>query len=224
MVRIQVAVSARDRAVEVVRPVVGDVEDRVLVDVVVPGVPGAHVEDVLQPAALPDGAGELRQVRGDEIVRRHQPLRVQPSAEDRRQRLRDRHQQVRVGRPHAVEVALGDDGPVLQHQEAVRERLGEHLVERAADALERERERAEVALGARQLPHRPVATADHRGAHEVGDVAEAIAVVGRVEPVLGGDAQGAAGLVDHHRSVGHPMGGLVGRREPSAGDRGCGST
>ena len=38
---------ARDRPVQVVRAIVGDVEDRELVDVVVPGVARAHIEDVL---------------------------------------------------------------------------------------------------------------------------------------------------------------------------------
>ena len=68
----------------VVRAVVRDVEDRVLVDVEVPVDAGAHVEDVLQAAAVPGGAGELGQVVGDEVVGRQQPLAGEGAEEQRR--------------------------------------------------------------------------------------------------------------------------------------------
>ena len=186
---------------QVVRAVVGDVEDRVLVDVVVPGVARAHVEDVLEAAALPGGAGELGQVTGDEIAGRQQAASGEHAAEDGSQRFRAGHEQVRVGLAHAVEVALRDDAAVLDHEEAVREGLGQHVRERQPAPCVLELEGVELALGARELPHRALAARDRRGPAQLGHVAEAPAVVGRVEPVGGGDPERTAFRIDHESSL-----------------------
>ena len=212
----------RDRAVQLVRAVVGDVEDRVLVHVVVPRVARAHVEDVLQPAALPGRPRELRQVLGDEVLGREQPAGGEHAEEDRGQRFRARHEQVGLGLAHAVEVALGHDCAVLDHEEPVRGGLGEHVREREAPIGEVECEVTQIALGARQRPHRPVTVRDRRRPAQLRNVPEAPAVVRRVEPVRGCDAERAAFGLDHAASLRRTE---LGRPQPprsTCPSRGCG--
>ena len=59
----------------------------------------------------------------------------------------------------------------------------------------------EVSLRARKLPNGPFAACDRRGAAQRGHVPEAPAVVRRVEPVGGGDAERAAFGLDHAPSL-----------------------
>src|SRR6185295_468673 len=66
----------------------------------------------------------------------------------------------------------------------------------------------EVALRARELACRGVATRDRNGPGQLGDVAEAPAVVRPVQPVRGGDAERVAFRIDHGaslRSTGGPL-------------------
>ena len=148
----------------VVRAVVGDVDDRVLVDVEVPRDADAHVEHVLDSTAVPGTARELGQVVGDEVRRREQTAADEHAAEQRRERLRARHQEMRVGRLHAVEVPLGHDGAVVDHKEAVGLRLGEHLGQRVACAP-RGRTRSRRGRARRRGSSRtgPDAAGDRRG-------------------------------------------------------------
>jgi hypothetical protein len=148
--------------------------------------PGAHIEQVLHRAALPCRAAQ----RGD--VLRHPRAGVEHAvahehADERRgERLRHRHQQVRVAGAHAVDVVLEDDPPVVDDADgigvAVRERVGE----RHGLVLERDRHRAEVERVGRQLANRSVPARDARGASELADVQEAPAVVRALDPVVGG--------------------------------------
>lgn len=179
------------------RAVVGDVEESVLVDVVLPGDAGAHVEQVLDEAAVPRRPDELGQMIGDGIAGRELSLADEHTAERAGQRLRDAHQEMTIVRSHPVEVALRDDGAVLQHDQRVGRRRREQAVEGVHLTEMGERERTQVALCARQLDACGTA-ADALSARNLRDAPERPAVVRRIEPVGSGHPQGDALVVDHH--------------------------
>ena len=90
----------------VVRPVIGDIEDGVLVDLEVPARSDPHVEQMLDGAALPRGVVQLLDVICHEIARRQRALAHEHPAQSGVEGLRDGHEQVLLRRRHAVEVAL----------------------------------------------------------------------------------------------------------------------
>jgi hypothetical protein len=146
---------------------------------------GPHVQQVLHGGALERGPGQFRDDpldRGGDVQR---APAGQHAGHGRGHRLGHRHQQVRGVRRHAVEVVLGHDLSLVQHQEAVGVGLGEQLRhgQLAAAGGVAEPEAQQVALGPRQRPGRPRAAADPRRGDQLPDVLEAPPVERRVLPV-----------------------------------------
>ncbi len=146
---------------------------------------GAHVEQVPDGAALPGGAGQLRDVCGEQIVGREHAATDQHAADRRRHGLRHRHQQVRRRRRHAVGVSLGHDPAAVQHEQPVGVRLVEEPLEADAAPAELQLEPVEVTLGSRQRP-RAIAAGDARRRDQVADVLEPPSVERRILPVRQG--------------------------------------
>ncbi|HEX7996653.1 MAG TPA: serine hydrolase [Streptosporangiaceae bacterium] len=101
----------------------------------------------------------------------------------RRDRFRDRHQQVRRLRPHAVEILLGDHRAVVQDQEPVGPGPLEELTDRQLLSFEGERKTRELALFPRQRPRGAGLPGNPGAGDELPHVLERPSVERRVLPV-----------------------------------------
>ena len=81
---------------------------------------GAHVEQVLERAALPRGPAQRGDVLGHLGGGVEHALAGEHADQRRGERLRHRHQQMRVARVHPVDVALEDDAPAVEDADPVR--------------------------------------------------------------------------------------------------------
>jgi hypothetical protein len=142
---------------------------------------------VLERAALPRRAAQGGDAVGDEVVRGEQAVPDEHADERRGERLRHRHEQVRVVGAHPVDVVLEHDPPVVDHAAAVGPRAMQRLGQRDRLALEGDRHVLEADVRGLELVHGAVTARDARGPGELADVQEAPAVERGLDPVLRGD-------------------------------------
>ena len=182
-----------------VHPLVGaHVGLGIVVVLVEPG-PGPHVQQVLHGRALERGTAEFRDDLLDAGGDRQLAPADQHAGDRRGHRLGHGHQQVRDVGGQAVEVVLGHDLALVQHQEAVGVGLRQQLSHAQLTVRVPEPETQDVAFRARQRPGRPRRARDPRRRDQLADVLEGPPVERRVLPVR----ERHPGLLRERRRPGH---------------------
>ena len=134
-------------------------------------------------AAVPRRAGEIGHVRGHRIVGRQQSPTDEPPADGRRDRLRDRHEEMPRPSRHAVEVGLHHDATPVQDDDAVGVGALEEDRERDGPPVGVDRRPQKAAGLLRQSHHGAVAPRDPGGWDQLADVLERPPVERRLLPV-----------------------------------------
>ena len=143
-----------------------------------------HVEDMLQQRAAIGGVIQFGNIVRDGCVDIQQALANQHTGRGGGHRFRHRLRQVQRTRRHAIEVALIDDGAILEHDETIRVGVVEQAGERGHRPLDgRNRQRIEVLFLARQCAHRCVTAPDLGGGQDLPDVLKGPSVPRRAVPV-----------------------------------------
>ena len=163
--------------------VIGNVTDLDFIFFVVPARTRAHVQQVLNRAALPGSATQFFDVVDDGPFRFHETALDEHTAERRGERFRHGHQQVGVRWLHLTRVVLEEHHAIVQDQQAVREGGLEQLRKRNRFRFKFESERIQTPLVSGELQNRSRAAGDPLRARQLWHPNEPQPVVGRLEPV-----------------------------------------